>query len=130
MKVIIKLAILISLLITKSAYAEEYIKLQDNKKILGTWNVTAEAAALNKDKKLVDNDWTFDRQGKLTAVSKDRRFSGEGRPIKINYSIEDGMIKKQFQPGRTKYELCKVVKLQGREMILHCKFNYFFLTKK
>lgn len=109
--------------------AEQFIELEDNKSLLGNWNIHHEAAALHKEKVAINNDWSFGKDGMITAISRDRRM-GSDQGIKIKYSVVDGVIRKQFTPGREKYEDCKVVKQEGREMVLHCKFNYFFMTKK
>ena len=130
MKKTIKLLSLAAILLAPSAYAaEKFITLEDNKPLLGKWNIHHEAAALHKEKVAINNDWSFAKDGTITAISRDRRM-GSDQGIKIKYSIVDGVIRKQFVPGREKYEDCKVVKLEGKEMILHCKFNYFFMTKK
>jgi hypothetical protein len=47
--------------------------------------------------------------------------------VDVKYSIENGAIIKQIQPGRSKTESCKVVKLEGDDMILHCNFLYYLL---
>ncbi len=131
MKTIIKFLFLSSLLLsfTVSA-AEKYIELEDESKILGKWMITAEVASLKiKDRKKLSNLWTFKKGGVLTAVSVDSRM-GADKTINLKYSIENGVIKKQSVPGREKYETCKVIKLDGKDMLLHCKFLYFFLTKQ
>jgi len=113
-----------------SANAKDVIiKLEDNSKILGKWRLYAETAALHKEKKLVENDWNFGTDGILTSTSRDPRI-GASKDVKVKYSIEEGAIKKQMQPGREKYETCKVVKLEGKDMTLHCKFNYYLFTRK
>lgn len=104
------------------------IKLEDNSRILGKWKLYAETAALHKEKKLVKNDWNFGADGILTSTSRDPRI-GASKDVKVKYFIEDGAIKKQQQPGREKYESCKVVKLEDNDMILHCKFNYYLFKK-
>ncbi len=130
MKTTIKLLSIAAILVATSAYAaEKIIALEDNKVLLGNWNIHHEAAALHKEKVAINNDWAFGRDGMITAISRDRRM-GSDQGIKIKYSVVDGVIRKQFTPGREKYEDCKVVKLEGKEMVLHCKFNYFFMTKK
>ena len=111
-----------------TAHAEEIIKLEDNTKILGKWNMYAETPALHKKKKMVENEWKFANDGFLYVVSRDPRLGGK-KEIKVKYTIENGAIKKQFQPGREKYESCKVVKLEDKEMTLHCKYNYYLFNK-
>lgn len=131
MKTIIKLLSLSTLLLAFSVNAaEKFIELEDESKILGTWIITAEVASLkHRDRKKLNNEWTFLKGGILKAVSRDRRM-GADQKIQLKYSVEDGVIKKQSTPGREKYESCKVIKMEGKDMLLHCKFLYFFLTKK
>ncbi len=116
-------------LLAFSTYAEDIIKLENNKPILGKWLMYAETAALHKDKKEVQNEWTFNSNGTISVISRDPRFDAQ-KLININYAIEDGVIKKQFQPGRSKTEDCKVVKLEAKDMTLHCKFNYYLFKRK
>ncbi len=111
-----------------TAHAEETIKLEDNSAILGKWTMYAETPALHKAKKEVNNEWKFSNDGFLYVVSRDPRLAAQ-KEIKVKYSIEDGAIKKQFQPGREKYESCKVVKLEGKDMTLHCKYNYYLFRR-
>lgn len=127
-RILTPLILAVSFLFTFSANAEEIIKLENEKPILGKWMMYAETAALHKDKKEVQNEWTFSRGGVLSVVSRDPRIDAP-KLINVTYSIEDGVIKKQFAPGRQKFEFCKVVKLEGKEMILHCKFNYYLFKK-
>lgn len=132
MKISLKLLALISVLLASSAYAaEEFIALQDNKAILGLWHVHHETPALNKGKVKINNEWSFGKNGIISAISRDRRiYSNSGQVVKVKYSVVDGVIRKQLAPGREKYEDCKVIEMQGKDMTLHCKFNYFFMTKK
>lgn len=116
-------------LLSFSTNAEEIIKLENNKLILGKWLMYAETAALHKDKKEVQNEWTFANDGSLAVISRDPRIDAP-KLIKIKYSIEDGIIKKQFQPGRSKTEDCKVIRLEAKDMTLHCKFNYYLFKRK
>ena len=113
-----------------SASAKDVIiKLEDNSRLLGKWRLYKETAALHKKAKEVQNDWNFGTDGVLTSTSRDPRL-GASKDVKVKYSIEDGVIKKQMQPGREKYETCAVVKLDGKDMTLHCKYNYYLFTKK
>ena len=111
-----------------TAHAEETIKLEDNSAILGKWIMYAETPALHKAKKEVNNEWKFTKDGLLYVVSRDPRLSAQ-KEIKVKYSIVDGAIKKQFQPGREKYESCKVIKLEDKDMTLHCKYNYYLFKR-
>ena len=128
MKKIITLLALITMLFTSVANARKYIELEDNSLILGKWNLYAETAALHKTKKMVQNEWHFNDNGTLTSVAFDPRLDGK-KSIDVTYKVEDGVIKKQVQPGRDKVENCKVVKLEGDDMILHCRFLYYLLRR-
>lgn len=125
----IKTLLLITAFFACTANAKEtIIELEDESKILGKWKLYAEAAALHKDKTQVDSVWDFRKGGVLAATSRDRRMTSSAE-VKVKYSIENGIVRKQSQPGREKYEDCKVVKLEGKDMTMHCKFNYYFFTK-
>ncbi len=129
MKKILKpLTLAAGVLLAFTANAEEIIELENSKPILGKWMMYAETAALHKDKKTVQNEWTFAKDGSLSVISRDPRLDAK-KLIKIKYSIEDGKIKKQFQPGREKYEYCSIIKLEEKNMIMHCKFNYYLFKR-
>jgi hypothetical protein len=128
MKKTIKLILLATAFTAFNANAEEIIKLEDNSKILGKWNMILETPALHKKGKKVENSWEFRNNGVLAAISRDPRLDAK-KEVKVKYSIEDGVILKQLQPGREKYEKCKVIKLEGKDMTLHCKFNYYIFKK-
>jgi len=129
MKKTIKLLTLAAALFATSAYAEKTIKLEDNSAILGEWKLTAETPQLHLKKKYVQNEWNFRNNGILTSTAFDPRLDGK-KAVNVKYSVEDGVIKKQIQPGRDKMESCKVVKLEGKDMILHCKYLYYILERK
>ena len=129
MKTIIKLLTLTTLLFTSSAYAEKTIPLEDNSLILGEWKLYAETPQLHLQKKMVQNEWNFRNNGILTSTAFDPRLDGK-KAVNVKYSVEDGVIKKQIQPGRDKTENCKVVKLEGKDMVLHCKYLYYLLKRK
>lgn len=132
MKKTINLLLLATVFIAFSAQAKEkekIIELKDNSAILGKWNLYAETAALHKEKKAVNIFWTFQPNGNLLATAKDTRNRTGTMSINIAYSVEDGVIKKQIAPGRSKYETCKVIKLEGDDMTLHCKYLYFLLRR-
>lgn len=125
-KTIMTLLSLFATLLAFSAQAD--IKLQDNSKILGKWQVTAEALGLEKERKKLQVTWEFQSNGTLMTVSEDIRTNEMDIPIK--YSVENGVIKKQATPGREKYEDCAVIEMDDKNMTLKCKFLYFFLTRK
>ncbi|OAI21561.1 hypothetical protein A1359_19250 [Methylomonas lenta] len=128
MKTIISLLSLFAALAAFSANAE--VKLEDNSKILGKWVVTAEALGLDREKKALHVTWEFQKDGTLVTTGEDARSGIGSMNIPIKYSVADGVIKKQTAPGREKYEECAVVEIEGNDMILKCKFLYFFLTRK
>lgn len=78
---------------------------------------------------MVQNEWNFRDNGILTSSVFDPKLDGI-KSVDVKYSIEDGAIKKQIQPGREPLETCLVVKLEDDDMILHCKYLYYFLTRK
>jgi hypothetical protein len=127
---IIKMLLLTTIFIASTVNAKDtVIELEDNSRILGKWQVTAEAAAIHKTKTPLNITWEFKNNGLLNTVATDSRNRTGSMNIDVKYSIEEGVIKKQSQPGREKYENCKVVKLEGKDMVLHCKYLYYFLTK-
>jgi hypothetical protein len=129
--VFFKVSFIPSILFAFSATAkqkEEIIELKDNKPILGKWMMYGETPQLHIPIKKVKNEWTFGRDGNISVISRDPRMTSMQR-LKVSYTVEDGVIKKQFTPGRTKTENCKVIKLEGKDMTLHCKFNYYLFKK-
>lgn len=114
---------------TNAKEKEKHIEIEESQ-ILGKWDLYAETAALHKEKKEVNIQWDFQGKGVLHTSAKDTRNRTGTMSINVEYSIEDGMIKKQMAPGRSKYEYCKVIKLEGKDMTLHCKYLYFLLRKK
>lgn len=130
MKKTIKLLLLSTVFVAFSASAKEKtIELEDNSRILGKWKITAEAAAKHKTKTPLNINWDFQKDGILHTWAKDTRNRTGAMSINVKYSIEDGVIKKQSSPGREKYETCKVTDLDEKEMILHCKYLYFFMER-
>ncbi len=127
MKTITKTLFLATILLAFSSHAE--VKLKDNSELLGKWNLYAEAPALNKEKREVNIVWDFEKDGTLNTKSQDTRGRTGTFEIPLKYSIVDGAIKKQSTPGREKYETCKVIEKEGTEMIVKCKFLYFFLKR-
>lgn len=128
MKTITTALSLFATLVALSAQAE--VKLQDNSKILGKWTVTAEAAGLDKNKKALNVTWDFQKDGTLMTIGEDTLGRTKEMDIPIKYMVENGVIKKQQSPGREKYEDCSVVEMSDKDMILKCKYLYFFMTRK
>ena len=105
------------------------VKLEDNSKILGKWNLYAEAAQLHKEKVELFSVWEFRKDGIIHIESEDRFGRTKTLKVDIKYSVENGVIMKQKAPGRSKMESCKVIKLEGGEMTLKCPFVYFFFKR-
>lgn len=135
MKKIIKLipllAIVFIALPVHAKKQEQTIKLEDNSKILGKWAIYAESPTKKKkDRKAVNIQWDFQNNGMIHAVATDTRGRTGQTSINIQYSIENGFIKKQASPGSQRFENCKVTELEGDNMTLHCQFLYFYMKKK
>lgn len=128
MKKITTLVSLTIAVLAGTAHAE--VKLADNSKLLGKWLVTAEAAALDKEKKALNVSWEFKKDGILATRGEDTLGRTKELNIDVKYAVENGGIKKQTSPGREKYEQCTVVELNDKDMILKCQYLYYFLTKK
>ncbi|MCK5830323.1 MAG: hypothetical protein KAH20_08475 [Methylococcales bacterium] len=131
MKKIINLLLLATVFIVSSANAKDnVILLEDNSSILGKWKVLSEAAAIHKTKTPLNIHWNFKDNGLLHTEAKDTRNRTGNLSIDVKYSIENGKIKKQSNPGREKYETCSVVEQAEKTMTLHCKYLYFFLERE
>lgn len=128
MKTIITILSILTALTVLPVYAD--IKLEDNSKILGKWKVTAESLGLDKEKKKLNVSWDFKNNGTIQTISEDSLGRTSEMDISIKYSVENGLIKKQTNPGREKYEDCAVLDLSQTEMTLKCKGIYFFLLRK
>lgn len=128
MKNYVKILPVTAIFFALSAQAD--VALKDNSEILGKWNLYAEAAKLEGEKKALTVEWDFKADGTLQTTSTDSVGRTSEFKVALKYSVDDGAIKKQSSPGREKYESCKVVEKDGAKMILKCKYLYFFLTKK
>lgn len=105
------------------------VELKDNSDILGKWNLFAEATKIDGEKKAITVEWEFKNDGVLQTTSTDSVGRTKEMKIAIKYFVADGVIKKQVTPGREKYEACKVVEKNAKNMTLKCEYLYFFLTK-
>lgn len=130
MKKFLKLLPLVAFLVISNVNAKsKVIPLEDNSKILGTWTVFAETAALHKiDNKKLQNKWIFHKNGTLSSFGMDRRLNAS-LEVKVKYAIVDGFIEKQIQPSSPKTETCKVVKLTDELMTLKCRYLYYLLKR-
>lgn len=115
------------LLFSVAANAE--VKLENDSKILGKWNLYAEAIGLEKEKVELFSKWDFRKDGVLHTESEDRFGRTKTLVIDLKYAVEDGVIKKQKTVGRSKMESCKVIVLDGNDMTLKCTFVHLFLRR-
>lgn len=106
------------------------VKLKDSSEILGNWKLYAEAARLEGEKKEVNVQWEFKKDGTLYIKATDSFGRTKAFEVSLKYSVEDGMIKKQSTPGREKYESCRVIEKSDTDMVLKCTYLFFFLTKQ
>ncbi len=115
------------LLFSVAANAE--VKLENDSKILGKWNLYAEAIGLEKEKVELFSKWDFRKGGVLHTESEDRFGRTNTLVIDLKYAVEDGVIKKQKTVGRSKMESCKVIVLDANNMTLKCAFVHLFLRR-
>jgi len=125
----LKQALLAGVVLLLSISVNAEVLLEDNSEILGKWTLYAEAAQLHKEKVELFSVWDFTKQGVINTVSEDRFGRTKTLKIDLKYAVEGGVIKKQKSPGREKLETCKVITLDGKEMVLKCPFVYLFFKR-
>ena len=125
----LKQALLAGVVLLLSISVNAEVLLEDNSEILGKWTLYAEAAQLHKEKVELFSVWDFTKQGVINTVSEDRFGRTKTLKIDLKYAVEGGVIKKQKSPGREKLETCKVITLDGKEMVLKCPFLYLFFKR-
>ncbi|EIC29613.1 MULTISPECIES: hypothetical protein [Methylomicrobium] len=121
--------LLSSVALLASFTANADVQLKDDSDIRGKWNLYAEAAKLDGEKKNVDIVWDFADNGILHTIATDSLGRTNEMRIEVKYIVEDGVLKKEVSPGRGKFETCKAVEKTADSMVLKCSFNYFFLKK-
>lgn len=109
--------------------AIQFVELEDDSKILGEWKLFAEAIALHKEKVELFSIWDFTKKGIIHTRSEDRFGRTKTIKIDLKYMVEDGVIKKQTTPGRSKMESCKLATLNKKEMTLKCTYVYLFFKR-
>ena len=125
----LKQALLAGVVLLLSISVNAEVLLEDNSEILGKWTLYAEAAQLHKEKVELFSVWDFTKQSVINTVSEDRFGRTKTLKIDLKYAVEGGVIKKQKSPGREKLETCKVITLDGKEMVLKCPFVYLFFKR-
>ncbi|MFA5983829.1 MAG: hypothetical protein WC782_07405 [Methylococcaceae bacterium] len=106
------------------------VMLKNEADIIGKWDLYAEAARIDGEKKQLMVEWDFQNGGVLQTTATDSFGRTKEFKTALKYSVVDGAIKKQSTPGREKYESCMVVEKDSKQMVLKCTYLYFFLTKK
>ena len=115
------------LLLSMSVNAD--VKLEDNSLIKGKWTLYAEAIARHKEQVELFGVWDFRDDGVLNTVTSDRYGRTKNLEINLTYKVENGVLKKQKTPGRSKMETCKAVELDDDNMILKCTFVHLFFKR-
>jgi hypothetical protein len=116
-----------TILLSMAANAD--VKLEDNTLIKGKWNLYAEAIARHKEQVELFGVWDFRDNGVLNTVTSDRYGRTKNLEINLTYKVENGVLKKQKTPGRSKMESCKAVELDEDNMILKCTFVHLFFKR-
>lgn len=101
--------------------------------LLGTWQIEKESVnADGSGARGLNTTWTFRNDGTMEGISQENDSHARIEQLKavLNYSVEDGKLKKQAAPGRSKMETCAATARDGNKMVLKCQSIYFFMTKK
>ncbi|OAI19878.1 hypothetical protein A1507_05880 [Methylomonas koyamae] len=101
--------------------------------LLGTWQIEKESVnADGSGARGLNTTWTFRNDGTMEGISQENDSHARIEQLKavLNYSVEDGKLKKQAAPGRSKMETCAATAKDGNKMVLKCQSIYFFMTKK
>lgn len=112
-----------------AASAQADVKLEDNSLIKGKWNLYAEAIDLHKEQVSLSGTWDFRDNGVLNTITSDRYGRTKNLEIDLQYRVENGVLRKQKTPGRSKMESCKAVELDDEKMILKCTFVHLFFKR-
>lgn len=124
------LAPLLCLLPFASSAAEIPLTQAD---LLGTWQIEKESVnADGSGGRSMNTTWTFKNDGTMEGISQENDAHARVDQLKavLNYTVEDGKLKKQAAPGRSKMETCAAAAKDGNKMVLKCQSIYFFMTKK
>ena len=125
----LKQVLLAGVVLLFSISANADVSLEDASQIHGKWTLYAESASLHKEKVELFSIWDFRKDGIIHTESEDRFGRTKTLKIDLKYIVENGVVKKQKNPGRAKLETCKVIKLEGGEMTLKCPFVFLFFKR-
>lgn len=124
---------LIGLMMSFSIAAQADVKLT-KADVVGKWLVQAEALSADQKKGLkeLNSTWTFSEDGTMEGHSSDTNKHARVAEFRasVQYSIEDGKMKKQASPGRSKVDICTAIELTPPKMVLECNQIFFFMTKQ
>ena len=101
--------------------------------LLGTWQIDKESVDREGTKsRSLNTTWTFREDGTMEGKSQESDAHARIDTLRavLNYSVEDGKLVKQAAPGRSRMETCTAIEKENDNMILKCRSNYFFMTKK
>ena len=101
--------------------------------LLGTWQIEKESVnADGSGGRSMNTTWNFKNDGTMEGISQENDAHARVDQLKavLNYSVEDGRLKKQAAPGRSKTETCVATAKDGNKLVLKCSSIYFFMTKK
>ncbi len=101
--------------------------------LLGTWQIDKESVDREGTKsRSLNTTWTFREDGTMEGKSQESDVHARIDTLRavLNYSVEDGKLVKQAAPGRSRMETCTAIEKENDKMILKCRSNYFFMTKK
>ncbi|CCE22307.1 hypothetical protein [Methylotuvimicrobium alcaliphilum] len=101
--------------------------------LLGTWQIDKESVDREGTKsRSLNTTWTFREDGTMEGKSQESDVHARIDTLRavLNYSVEDGKLVKQAAPGRSRMETCTAIEKENDNMILKCRSNYFFMTKK
>lgn len=123
-----KLSLALSILFFVGGAAAEG-KIKDKSDIVGVWEVTGTAPALNEPKRSSTEEWKFEQDGSFTLTSVEHRVNGRVESHS-QYTVDDGTIKID-RPGRPgKYITYEVHDKSASEMVLKGGLEGFYFLKK
>lgn len=125
----IKLSLMLGVLFFAGGVAAEG-KIADKSDIVGSWEVTGTAPALDEPKRNSTEQWDFKEDGSFTLTSVEHRVNGRVESHST-YAIDHGNIKIE-RPGRPgKYFIYEVHDKSASEMVLKGGLEgFYFLRKK
>lgn len=118
---------MLALFFAFSAHAD--VALKDKSDIVGVWDVHDESTSLTAPRRHTEVEWNIKADDTIQIKSSDKSKRLGDTDITIKYSVENGQLKRQAAPGREKYQFCKVIEKEGKNMTLQCGY-FFFMSRK